>query len=65
MMSDLEEKGQKQDEAVCLLPLLAQSLRNCPEVIMKKEIQSYPSCLDLFASHLNSTCVPVWWNSLY
>lgn len=32
----------KKEEAVCLLPLLVESLRNGPEVILKKEIHSHP-----------------------
>lgn len=48
--------GLKQEEAVCLFPVLVESLRNCPEVTLKKEIQSHRSCLDLFASHLSKTC---------
>lgn len=54
MMSNLE-KGQKQEEAVSLFPLLVESLRNCPEVILKREIQSHPSCFDLFTSRLSKT----------
>ena len=40
---------------MCVFPVLVESFRNCSEVILKKEIQSHRSCLDLFASHLSKT----------